>query len=104
MLKARQIGVSLAVIGLALVVQSCWQDDGDGLTLLGDGGCRTDDGGEGTPTFFEVSLEACKAKCFEDGVQCTAIEYNSDKNNCEIHTDPITKFEEVDKVECYIVK
>lgn len=104
MLKARRIGVSLATVGLALVVQSCWQDDGDGLTLLGNGGCRTADGGEGTPTFLEVSLEACKAKCFEDDAQCTAVEYNANNSNCEIHSEPITKYEEVDNVECYIVE
>ncbi len=104
MLKARQMGVSLAIIGLSLLVQNCGEDDRDGLTLLGNGGCRTADGGEGNPTFFEVSLDACKTKCFEDDGKCTAVEYNANNSNCEIHSEPITKFEEVDNVECYVVR
>ena len=65
MFKMRQVGVGLVIVGIALTVQGCWEKDEDQLTLLGDGGCRTADGGDGSPDYISgMSLEECKQHCF----------------------------------------
>ena len=71
------------------------------LTLLGEGGCRTADGEQGEHTNLKVSFDQCKAKCLAVNGQCTALEYNSNTNGCEIHSEPITSFEGVAGVSCY---
>jgi PAN domain len=101
--KSKQVAGWLAVVGVALVVQGCGEDEQDRLTLLGRGGCRTADGSEGQyETLFGVSLDACKAQCFGENGPCTAVEYNSNNSSCEIHSEPITTFKEVENVECYV--
>ena len=45
----RQVRVGSAIVGVALMVQGCLENDEYPLTLLGDGGCRTADGDEGKP-------------------------------------------------------
>jgi hypothetical protein len=80
------------------------EKDKDQLTLLGEGGCRTADGGQGQSTSFsEKSEDACKAKCFANGKPCAAVEFNSNEGMCEIHSQPIAKFEAVQGVFCYVV-
>lgn len=101
--RAKQMAAWLAVVGVALAVQGCGEDEQDRLTLLGKGGCRTADGGEGQHgTLSGVSLDACKALCFGENGPCTAVEYNTNNSNCEIHSEPITTFKEVEGVECYV--
>jgi hypothetical protein len=105
MRKAAQISGWLAVGVLAIALQACWDDKQDQLTLLGNGGCRTADGGDGHPKYVAgLSLDACKTQCLETKSSCTAIEYNSAKNNCEIHSQPITQVAVSDGVSCYVVK
>jgi hypothetical protein len=89
--------------GGAPLVQGCSQDDPPGeLALLGEGGCRTADGGQGTHTTISaVSFDQCEEKCLATNGQCTAFEYNSNNSDCEIHSEPITLFEEVAGVSCY---
>lgn len=88
--------------GAAPPMQGWSQGKQDRLTLLGEGGCRTADGGPGEHhTTSTVSLEECKAKCLDMGGDCTALEYNSNNGNCEIHSDTITLFEQVAGVSCY---
>jgi PAN domain len=103
--KTKQMAAWLAVVGLALAVQGCWGDKQDQLTLLGNGGCRTAEGGDGHPKYVAgLSLDACKARCFDGATPCTAIEYNANNSNCEIHAQRITRFQEVAGVACYVVK
>lgn len=105
MRKAKHLAAWLAVVGFALVVQGCEKDKEDRLTLLGDGGCRTDDGGDGQPQYIPgLSLDACKAQCFATDTPCTAIEYNTNNSNCEVHSQPITRFAETAGVACYIAE
>lgn len=102
--KARRIGLCFAIVGFALAAQGCWNDEQD-LTLLGDGGCRTADGGEGRPAYLTaVSAEACEAQCSAGDEQCTAVEYNAGNGSCEIHHEPITKFERIEGVTCYAMR
>ena len=58
MLKSGRIGLWCAIVGVALAAQGCRDDGQDRLTLLGEGGCRTADGGEGTPSLRVARLEA----------------------------------------------
>ena len=104
MRKAKQIGPWLAVGAIVLALQGCWGDEQDQLTLLGDGGCRTADGGDGEPQYVSgLSLDACKARCGDGGdTACTAIEYNTGNGICEVHSKPITIFNAVDGVACYV--
>jgi PAN domain len=103
--KAAQISAWLAVVVLAFALQACGDDKQDQLTLLGNGGCRTADGGDGHPKYVAgLTLDACKAQCLQANSSCTAIEYNSAKNNCEIHSQPITQVAATDGVSCYVVK
>jgi len=76
MRKAGKIGVWIAVTGIALVVQGCWDEQPQQLALLGDGG--------ETP--------------------CVAVEYNANNSRCEVHREPIAKFEKVDGVACYVMR
>jgi hypothetical protein len=95
----------LAVVTLALAVQGCWDDKQDKFMLLGNGGCRTADGGAGHPKYLAgLSLDACKAQCLDANTSCTAIEYNSAKNNCEIHSQPVTQVAVTEGVSCYVIK
>jgi len=101
---ASRIGVGFAVVGIALMVQGCWGEEQDQLTFLGDGGCRTADGGEGEPTYFSgMSLDECKTQCFGENGPCAAVEFNANNGNCEVHFQRITKFEAVEGVACYVV-
>ena len=105
MFKVRQAGFGLLIVGIALTAQGCWEKDEDQLTLLGDGGCRAADGGEGSPTYIAgMSLEGCKQHCFENGEPCTAIEFNSNNSMCEVHSGSITQVEPVEGVACYVLK
>ena len=103
--KAERIGVSLAIAGVVLALQGCWEDDQDRLTLLGAGACRVADGSGGHPkNITGVSLKACRALCFVGDLSCVAVEYNGNNEACEIHSKPVTKFERVEGVQCYVIK
>jgi hypothetical protein len=105
MLKARRIGRWLAIVGVVLATQGCWDDGQERLTLLGEGGCRTADGGHGdSSTVGVASAEDCEAQCFNGEASCTAVEYNSNNGACEIHREPIAKFEHVEGVACYAMR
>jgi hypothetical protein len=105
MFKVRHVGFGLVIVGMALTVQGCWEKDEDRLTLLGDGGCRTADGGDGSPTYIAgVSLEGCKQHCFANGAPCAAIEFNAKNNMCEVHSKAMTRVEPVEGVACYVLK
>ena len=99
-MKARQIGNWAVIAGIALIAQGCWEDEQ--ATLLGEGGCRTADGGEGSPIHLAgLSSDECQARCFEENGKCTAVEYNTHNSQCEIHSDTIVKYEGVEGVFCY---
>jgi len=105
MLKVREAGVWLAMVGVALAVQGCWENEQDQLTLLGNGGCRTADGSVGNPkTTTGISLDTCRALCDDGDVSCVAVEYSANTETCEIHSEPITKFERIEGVVCYVVE
>jgi hypothetical protein len=88
--------------GVASLAQGCAQGEQDQLTLLGEGGCRTANGAQGAhTTIAAVSLDQCKEKCLDLDGMCTALEYNSDNNNCEIHSESITSFAQSAGVSCY---
>ena len=98
--KSRYVARWLVMSGVALMLQGCWDDEQ--LTLLGEGGCRITDGSEGEPIYVSgLSLDQCQAKCFNGTPNCTAVEYNTNNGQCEVHSDPITKFEVVEGVFCY---
>jgi hypothetical protein len=99
--EAKQIGVWFAIVGIALMVQGCWEDQH--LALLGDGGCRTADDRHGDhTTLSQVAFDECQAQCFSDNGTCTAIEYTTEGGVCEIHSEPITKYAKSKGVACYI--
>jgi hypothetical protein len=101
-MPAVRIGSWLAIVGVALMMQGCWDEQEDRLTLLGEGGCRAADGGEGEPAYTQAtSAEECEAQCFVGETPCTAVEYNANNGTCEVHHQPITKFEKVEGVVCY---
>ena len=103
--KAGKIAVCGVIAGIALVVQGCWEDDERRLTLLGGGGCRTADGGEGAPATISVaSVDECGSRCFGENGSCAAVEFDGNNNACEIHSAPITTFEKVEGVECYAIR
>lgn len=104
--KAGKIGLWIMVVGMALVAQGCWEEEQPGrLVLLGDGACRMADGSEGRPTTIGAeSPDACQAECFANGTPCVAVEYNANNSRCEVHRKPITKFEKVEGVACYVMK
>jgi hypothetical protein len=102
--KAVRIGAWLTVVSMALLAQGCWEDQQDKLTLLGEGGCRTADGGEGDyANVAAASAAECEAQCFAGEKPCTAVEFNGNNNDCEIHHQPITTFKQFDGVSCYVV-
>jgi hypothetical protein len=104
MLKARRIGRWLVIVGVALAAQGCWEEQ-ERLTLLGEGGCRTADGGHGDSwTVKAGSAEECEAQCSAGGTPCTAVEYNSNDGACEVHRAPIARFEHVAGVACYAMR
>ena len=99
-MKAREISGWVVIAGFALTAQGCWEDEQ--VTSLGEGGCRIADGGGGVPVHFSgLSSDECKAKCFNGSGKCTAVEYNTNNGQCEIHSEPIVKYEEVEGVFCY---
>jgi PAN domain len=104
--KAGRSAVWIMMVGVALVTQGCWEEEPGGLALLGDGGCRMANGSEGTPTTIGVqSSDECQAKCLTDGAApCVAVEYNANSSSCEVHREPITKFEKIEGVACYVMK
>jgi hypothetical protein len=52
------------MVGIALVIQGCWQQEEDRLVHLGEDGCRTADGSEGEYTVVSArSSEECEAQC-----------------------------------------
>ena len=103
--KASQLVLVWTIAGIALVAAACGEGDQGGLTLLGEGGCRVADGGEGEPASrTAASWEECAARCSNGGGACTALEYNSNTGLCEVHSEPITTFEPVAGVMCYVVE
>ena len=105
MFNVRQVGVGLVIVGIALTAQGCWEKDQEQLTLLGDGGCRTEDGGDGGPDYISgISLEECKQHCFKNGGPCSAVEFNSGNGMCEVHSKAITRVEPAEGVACYVLK
>jgi PAN domain len=103
--KAGRIAVWGAITGIALALQGCWEDDGRQLTLLGGGGCRTADGGEGVPATISVaSVDECRSRCLGENGSCVAAEFNGNTNSCEIHSMPITTYEKVEGVACYAIR
>ncbi len=102
--EAVRIGVWLTVVSMALMAQGCWDDQQAELTLLGEGGCRTADGGEGeSSNVLTASADECEAQCFAGEKPCAAVEFNGNNNQCEIHRQPITSVEKVEGVFCYVV-
>ena len=105
MAKSMRVGLWLGIGCLALAVQGCWDDGQESLTLLGEGGCRAADGGRGDPqTVQAASAEECEALCFAGETSCAAVEYNANNGACEIHREPIAKFEHVEGVTCYAMR
>jgi hypothetical protein len=103
--KAGKIGLWIMMVGIALVAQGCWDEQPAGLALLGNGGCRMADGSEGRPTTIGAeSPDECQAQCFTGETACVAVEYNANDSRCEVHHEPITKFEKVEGVACYVMK
>ena len=61
------------------------------------GACRTSDGGAGTfleDRRFDLTQEECEDRCITTYMECTAMEYNTDSQSCEIHAEVITTAEE----------
>ena len=62
-------------------------------------------GSEGKPTTIAAeSPDACQAQCLTGGNPCVAVEYNANSRRCEVHREPITKFEKVEGVACYVMR
>jgi hypothetical protein len=103
--KSMRVGLWLGIGCLALALQGCWDDGQENLTLLGEGGCRAADGGHGHPRTVPVaSAEDCEAQCFAEATPCVAVEYNSKNGACEVHSEPIARFEHVEGVACYAMR
>jgi PAN domain len=89
------------VIAGIVVTQGCWENEQ--FTLLGEGGCRLADGGGGDPIYLAgLTSEQCQAQCFAENGECTAVEYNTNNRQCEVHSEPIVKFEGAKGVFCYL--
>ena len=59
--KVVRIGTLFAIVAIALTAQGCWDEQPHELTFLGEGGCRTADGGEGElVTVAASSSAACR--------------------------------------------
>ena len=98
---ARYIAGCVLVVAVTML-QGCWDDERQ-FTLLGEGGCRTTEGGDGNPVYFAgLSSEQCQAQCSAENGGCTAFEYNSTNSLCEIHEQAIVKVEGVDGVFCHL--
>jgi PAN domain len=103
--KAERVGAWILLVGVALATQGCWEEGSGGLALLGDGGCRLASGSEGTPTTISVaSPDECQAQCLAGETSCVAVEYNANNSMCEIHREPITRFEKIEGVSCYVMR
>jgi hypothetical protein len=71
------------------------------FTLLGDGACRTADGGGGQYTKAQSSsLSDCKSKC-EESTVCVAVEWIKSGKHCELHTASITHAAINGKAQCW---
>src|SRR5687767_7530802 len=98
-----QIAGGFVLAGVAPLMQGWSKGKQDQLALLGEGGCRLADGGEGSPVHLAgLSSEQCQAECTGENEKCTALEYNTNNGQCEVHSGPIVKFEAVDGVFCYL--
>jgi PAN domain len=103
--RLKRIALWSTILGIAFMVQACWEDEQKGLKLVGAGACRNADGSEGRPrTVKAASLDDCSSQCLQEGKSCKAIEYNSTNGSCEIHSEPMTSFEKVEGVSCYAVE
>jgi hypothetical protein len=101
MIETKRLSFCFGVVSMALLVQGCWEED-EQFSLLGSGGCRTTDDRQGAYTTISgLSLEECRAQCSRTNGRCTAIEFRAEDGNCELHSDPITKFEPREGVACY---
>lgn len=99
--KPSQMSSWVVIAGVALIAQGCWEDEQDRFALLGEGGCRTSGNIDGNHVVISgVSFEQCQARCLDENGHCTAVEYNTNNNACEIHSDTITTFEKVQGVSC----
>jgi hypothetical protein len=98
-----QVADGFVLARVAPLVQGWSKGEQDQLTLLGEGGCRLADGGEGTPVYLAgLSPEQCHAECTSENGKCSALEYNTHNNVCEVHSEPIVNFEGVEGVFCYL--
>jgi PAN domain len=98
-----QIAGGFVLAGVAPLVQGWSKGEQDQLALLGEGGCRLADGGEGNPVHLAgLSSERCQAECISQNGKCSAVEYNTNNGQCEVHSEPIVKFEAVEGVFCYL--
>jgi hypothetical protein len=69
---------------------------------LGNGGCRTADGGHGIfLPVKNVSLGRCKEHCIEGGPKCKGLEYNRSTMVCELHLDTPQWVAPGSNAECY---
>jgi PAN domain len=99
--QSRQIAGWVIIGAVALIVQGCWEDEQ--LSLLGEGGCRLADGSTGDPMYLSgLSSDQCQAECLGEDGKCTAVEFNTNNGQCEIHSEPIVKYESVQGVFCYV--
>lgn len=77
--------------------------------FLGVGGCRSKSGGPGQYDLFRpASFEDCKSYCAKNE-KCNGIEYNTVKDSCEVHYDPmIMKVTSEDvstgNTKCYLIR
>jgi hypothetical protein len=98
-----QVAGGFVLAGVAPLVQAWSQDEQDQFTLLGEGGCRLADGGEGNPVHLAgLSYEQCQAECTSENGECSAVEYNTNNAQCELHSGTIVKFEEIEGVFCHL--
>jgi hypothetical protein len=69
---------------------------------LGDGACRTSDGGHGNfiKEMGVTSVEACQEKCISNSA-CVAIEFAKKATKCELHKVDVSYAEENNKAECW---
>jgi hypothetical protein len=98
-----QVANDYVLAGVAPLVPGWSKVEQDQLRMLGEGGCRLANGGEGKPAYLAgLSSEQCQAKCISQDGKCSAVEYNTTNGQCEVHSDPIAKFEKVQGVFCYL--
>jgi hypothetical protein len=98
-----QIAGGFVLAEVAPLVQGWSKGEQDQLALLGEGGCRLADGGEGNPVHLAgLSYEQCQAECTSENGECSAVEYNTNNGQCELHSGTIVKFEEIEGVFCHL--